>query len=95
MVANDPQLAAEPSSAQAPAEHATPRRYGSGVLIVAFAFLIVMAFATLPSPLYGLYKIRDHLSQLTITVVYAILAAGTSLRSSPRTALRPAWVAAA
>jgi MFS family permease len=46
-------------------------------LIVAFAFLIVMAFATLPSPLYGLYKVRDHLSQLTITVVYAIFAAGT------------------
>ena len=44
---------------------------------MAFAFLIVMAFATLPSPLYGLYKIRDHLSQLTITVVYAIFAAGT------------------
>jgi hypothetical protein len=24
-------------------------------------FLIVMAFATLPSPLYGLYRARDHL----------------------------------
>jgi hypothetical protein len=44
---------------------------------VAFAFLIVMAFATLPSPLYGLYRIRDDLSSLTITVVYGIFAAGT------------------
>ena len=35
--------------------------------IVAFAFLIVMAFATLPSPLYGIYKVRDDLSSLTIT----------------------------
>jgi hypothetical protein len=44
---------------------------------VAFAFLIVMAFATLPSPLYGLYRTRDHLSAFMITVVYAIFAGGT------------------
>jgi MFS transporter len=44
---------------------------------VAFAFLIVMAFATLPSPLYGLYRERDDLSAFTITIVYAIWAAGT------------------
>jgi MFS family permease len=44
---------------------------------VAFAFLVVMMFATLPSPLYGLYRTRDHLSALTITVVFAIFAAGT------------------
>src|SRR5437016_1955239 len=36
-----------------------------------------MAFATLPSPLYGLYRERDGLSALTITVVYAIFAGGT------------------
>jgi MFS family permease len=44
---------------------------------VAYAFLIVMAVATLPSPLYGLYRARDDLSALTITVIYAIFAAGT------------------
>jgi hypothetical protein len=44
---------------------------------VAFAFLIVMASATLPSPLYGLYRIRDHLSAFTVTVIYAIYAGGT------------------
>jgi hypothetical protein len=49
----------------------------SGFWAVAFAFLIVMAFATLPSPLYGLYRERDGLSALTITIVYAIWAAGT------------------
>jgi MFS family permease len=53
------------------------RRAGSGFWFVAFAFLIVMAVATLPSPLYGLYRTRDHLSALTITVVFAIFAAGT------------------
>src|SRR5580704_7213087 len=49
----------------------------SGFWAVAFAFLIVMAFATLPSPLYGLYRTRDHLSAFMITVIYAIFAAGT------------------
>ena len=53
------------------------RRYGSGFWFVAFAFLIVMAVATLPSPLYGLYRARDHFSALTITVVFAIFAGGT------------------
>jgi MFS family permease len=52
-------------------------RHRSGFWTVAFAFLIVMAFATLPSPLYGLYRTRDHLSAFMITVIYAIFAAGT------------------
>jgi Sugar (and other) transporter len=56
---------------------AAARRYRVGFWAVAYAFLIVMAFATLPSPLYGLYRIRDGLSAFTVTVVYAIFAAGT------------------
>lgn len=53
------------------------RRDAIGFTAVAFAFLIVMAFATLPSPLYGLYRTRDNLSAVTITLVYAIWAGGT------------------
>jgi hypothetical protein len=49
----------------------------SGFWTVAFAFLIVMAFSTLPSPLYGLCRVRDHLSAFMVTVVYAIFASGT------------------
>ena len=52
-------------------------RHRSGFWAATFAFLIVMAVATLPSPLYGLYRTRDHLSALTITVVFAIFAAST------------------
>jgi MFS family permease len=52
-------------------------RHRSGFWAVAFAFLIVMASATLPSPLYGLYRARDHLSAFTVTVVFAIFAGGT------------------
>jgi predicted MFS family arabinose efflux permease len=62
----------------APARPADQRgAHSSGFWTVAFAFLIVMAFATLPSPLYGLYRTRDHLSAFTITIVYAIWAAST------------------
>jgi MFS family permease len=60
-----------------PALPAQSRRRQSGFWTVAYAFLIVMAVATLPSPLYGLYRIRDHLSALMITVVFAIFAGGT------------------
>src|SRR3984957_10057746 len=59
------------------ASAARQRRHRSGFWAAAFAFLVVMAVATLPSPLYGLYRTRDHLSALTITVVFAIFAAGT------------------
>ena len=58
-----------------PIAETSPHR--SGFWAAAFAFLIVMAFATLPSPLYGLYRIRDNLSVITVTVIYAIFAAGT------------------
>jgi MFS family permease len=43
---------------------------------VAFAFLAVMAFATVPSPLYGLYRARDHFSLFTVTVIYAVYSVG-------------------
>ena len=79
---------------------AQTRRHKSGFWAVAFALLIVMASATLPSPLYGLYRIRDHLSTLTVTVVYAIFAGGTiaALASvpfiAPRAGRRGVMVAA-
>jgi MFS family permease len=66
------------------------RRHGSGFWTVAYVLLIVMAFATLPSPLYGLYRTRDNLSSFMITVIYAIFAAGTitALLVVPRVAPR-------
>jgi hypothetical protein len=56
---------------------AATRRYRSGFWSVVFALLIVMAFSTLPSPLYGLYRTRDDLSAFMVTVIYAIFAGGT------------------
>jgi MFS family permease len=43
---------------------------------VAFAFLTVMAFSTVPSPLYGLYQQRDGFSSFTITLIYGAYAIG-------------------
>jgi len=43
---------------------------------VAFAFLALTAFATAPSPLYGIYAQQDHLAPITLTVVYAVYAIG-------------------
>ncbi|HEV2360404.1 MAG TPA: MFS transporter [Acidimicrobiales bacterium] len=64
------------------------RSHSSGFWTVAYVLLIVMAFATMPSPLYGIYRIQDHLSALTITIVFAIFAAGTitALLAVPRVA---------
>src|SRR5215207_7027877 len=90
-------VAATNGTAEAAAD---TRRYRSGFWAVAFAFLIVMAFATLPSPLYGIYRIRDHLSAFMVTVIYAIFAGGTiaALQSvpfiAPRTGRRGAMLIA-
>ena len=79
-----PRVGDHPASPPAAAEQG--RR--SGFWTVAYAFLIVMAVATLPSPLYGLYRARDDLSSFTVTVIYAIFAAGTIL-----TLGRVPWIA--
>jgi MFS family permease len=43
---------------------------------VAYAFLIVMAGTTLPTPLYALYRARFGFSELMVTVIFATYAAG-------------------
>lgn len=52
------------------------RRHGLGFWSVAFAFLVVMAFSTVPSPLYGIYQARDGFSSFTVTLIYAAYAVG-------------------
>src|SRR6516165_3127601 len=57
--------------------HTLPRlSRRAGFWAVAFSFLVVAAFSTAPSSLYGLYEHREHLSSLTITFVYAVYAVG-------------------
>jgi hypothetical protein len=41
----------------------------AGFWAIALSFLVITAFSTAPSSLYGLYEQREHLSALTITFV--------------------------
>src|ERR1700757_4585286 len=52
------------------------RRHRRSFWVVAFVFLTVMGFSTVPSPLYGLYRARDHFSLFMITVIFAVYAIG-------------------
>ena len=52
------------------------RRHRRGFWVIAFAFLTVMAMGTVPSQLYGLYRIRDHFSLFMVTVAFAVYAVG-------------------
>ena len=64
------------ASRRAPARALPRLTQRAGFWAVAFAFLAVSAFSTAPSSLYGLYEQQEHLSSLTITIVYAVYAIG-------------------
>jgi len=57
----------------------TRREGGTGFWAVAFAFTIVMAFTTAPTPLWSLFAERDRFSSLTITIVFAAYAIAVAL----------------
>jgi MFS family permease len=68
------------SSHRPSALRARPRHHHSaGFWVVAYAFLTVMAFSAIPTPLYILYQQRDGFSSLTITVIFAVYAVGVVL----------------
>ena len=52
------------------------RRHRVGFWIVAIAFLVTMAYSTVPTPLYPLYQERDGFPVSTITVIFAAYAVG-------------------
>lgn len=52
------------------------RRHGFGFWAVAYAFLVVMAFCAVPTPLYVLYQQRDGFSSFVVTVIFAAYAVG-------------------
>lgn len=51
-------------------------RHGVGFWIIAAAFFTVMAFSTLPTPLYALYQQRDGFATFLITVIFAAYGIG-------------------
>src|SRR5947209_5039353 len=44
--------------------------------LAAYAFAVTMLGTTLPTPLYGLYRVRFGFSELMITVIFATYAVG-------------------
>ena len=50
--------------------------HGAGFWIVAIAFLLVMAYSTVPTPLYPLYQELDHFPVSIVTVIFAAYAVG-------------------
>jgi MFS family permease len=56
-----------------------PGRSGFGFWVVVSAFTTVMAFTTVPTPLWSLYAQRDRFSALTITIVFAVYALAVAL----------------
>lgn len=61
---------------QAPAPSLKHRRAQSGFWVVAAAFLVAMAFAALPTPLYPLYAQRDSYPAAAVTIVFSVYAIG-------------------
>jgi MFS family permease len=61
------------------ATRASARRNGAGLWAVAFAFVAVMAFSTVPTPLYAIYQAQDGFSTFLITVIFAAYAVGVTL----------------
>ncbi|WP_233189239.1 MFS transporter [Subtercola sp. Z020] len=51
-------------------------RHAAGFWIVAVTFLLVMAYSTVPTPLYPLYQQRDDFPTPVVTVIFAAYAVG-------------------
>ncbi|MFD0485376.1 MFS transporter [Kineococcus sp. GCM10028916] len=56
----------------------SPGQHRSGFWIIALSFLLTMAFATVPAPLYALYQRADHFPTFTLTLVFGAYAVGVA-----------------
>lgn len=52
------------------------RHERAGIALASFAFLVTMFGTTLPTPLYPLYQQQFALSEMMVTIIYAVYAAG-------------------
>jgi MFS family permease len=52
--------------------------HASGFWFVATAFTALMAFGTVPTPLWPLYQVRDHFGPTTVTVAFAVMVVGAA-----------------
>lgn len=69
------------TAAPLPPSH-SPRTAGAhraGFWVVAVSFLLMMAFATVPTPLYALYQRADHFPTFTLTLIFGAYAVGVGV----------------
>ncbi|WP_258069466.1 MFS transporter [Rathayibacter sp. AY1H2] len=59
-----------------PSVHRRELPHRHGFRVIAVAFLTVMAFSTVPTPLYAIYQQRDGFPAFVVTVVFAAYAVG-------------------
>ncbi|QHC71985.1 MFS transporter [Rathayibacter sp. VKM Ac-2801] len=59
-----------------PSVHRRELPHRHGFRVIAVAFLAVMAFSTVPTPLYAIYQQRDGFPAFVVTVVFAAYAVG-------------------
>lgn len=74
-------VAAAPESMSASSSGRRVVPHKTGFWLVAAAFVSLQAFGTVPTPMWPLYAVRDHLSPTTVTIAFAcmVLGAGASL----------------
>jgi predicted MFS family arabinose efflux permease len=68
-------------STAAPSATAAPGlqvRHATGFWFVATAFLTLMAFGTVPTPLWPIYQVRDHFGATTVTIAFAVMVVGAA-----------------
>ncbi len=53
-------------------------RHLTGFWFVAVAFLTLMAFGTVPTPLWPIYQVRDQFGATTVTVAFAVMVVGAA-----------------
>jgi len=64
------------TATRAPHDDASRTRHRRGFWLVVGAFLVLMAFTTLPTPLYPLYQQRDGFPTFVITLIFAAYGIG-------------------
>ena len=55
------------------------RRHIAGFWFVASAFFTLMAFGTVPTPLWPIYQTRDHFGPTTVTSTFAAMVVGAAV----------------
>jgi MFS family permease len=64
---------------QLPGTRETGLPRAAGLWAVTAAFTTLMAFATVPTPLWPLYQARDHFGPISVTVAFTAMVAGTAV----------------